>query len=150
MARKSHDDALGVAGAETIIGTGVVVHGNLKSQSDIVIDGVLDGTISTSGNITIGVNAQITANIQAANATIAGSLKGNVKADGEATILETGHVEGDISSAGLAISTGGTFIGRSFMEAPTRLERNDSLKSHLLPKSKDQSKSKVIKLDRKD
>ena len=121
MARRTHDDALGVAGAETVIGTGVTVHGNLTSESDIVIDGNLDGQIKTAGNVTLGINAVVKANVQAANVTIAGSLKGNINAEGETTILETGHVDGDIHSIGLAISSGGVFSGRSIMEAPPRL-----------------------------
>ncbi|HEY2003837.1 MAG TPA: polymer-forming cytoskeletal protein [Candidatus Saccharimonadia bacterium] len=122
MARRTHEDALGVAGAETIIGTGVIVHGNLESESDIIIDGTLDGQIKTAGNVTLGINAIVKADIQGSNVTIAGSLKGNINAEGEAVIRETGHVEGDIRCLGLSIATGGVFSGRSFMEAPPRLD----------------------------
>lgn len=121
MARRTHEDALGVTGAETVIGTGVTVHGNLESESDIVIDGTLDGQIKTTGNVTLGINAVVKADIQAANVTIAGSLKGNITAEGETAIRETGHVEGDIRCLGLAISSGGVFSGRIIMEAPPRL-----------------------------
>jgi cytoskeletal protein CcmA (bactofilin family) len=126
MARRSHDDALGVAGAETVIGTGVIVHGNISSESDIVIDGTLDGSITTSGNVTVGVNAQIQANIRATNVTIAGSVKGNIVASGETSLLETSHVEGDVKSSGLAIASGGVFIGKSLMEAAPRLDHANS------------------------
>jgi cytoskeletal protein CcmA (bactofilin family) len=124
MARKTHEDAFGVAGAETIIGTGVVVHGDLTSQSDITIDGFLKGKIKTEGNLTLGVNAQVTANIEATNVVVAGSLEGNITARGETTIRETGQVKGDITSLGLAISSGGVFIGRSLMESPPQLEQS--------------------------
>lgn len=122
MARRTHEDALGVTGAETIIGTGVTVHGNLESESDVIIDGALDGHIKTSGNVTLGINAVVKADIQGVNVTIAGSLKGNITAEGEAAIRETGHVEGDIHCLGLVIASGGVFSGRSIMEAPPRLE----------------------------
>lgn len=121
MARRLHEDALGVAGAETIIGTGVKVHGNLTSQSDITIDGNLEGSISAEGSVTIGVNAQIKANITATSVVVAGLVNGNITTEGEASILETGHVEGDIKAGGLAIATGGIFVGRSLMDAPPRL-----------------------------
>ena len=121
MARRTHEDALGVTGAETVIGTGVTVHGNLESESDVVIDGTLDGQIKTTGNVTLGINAVVKADIQAANVSVAGSLKGNITAEGETAIRETGHVEGDIRCLGLAISSGGVFSGRSIMEAPPRL-----------------------------
>jgi cytoskeletal protein CcmA (bactofilin family) len=126
MPRKSHEDALGVAGAETVIGTGVVVHGNLRSESDISIDGTLTGEITTDGDVTIGVNARIKANIRATNVAIAGTLHGNITAGGETTIRETGHVEGDIKAGGLAIASGGIFIGRSIMETPPQLDHDDT------------------------
>src|SRR6185369_11312201 len=120
----THDDALGVVGAETIIGAGVVVHGELDSQSDVMIDGELEGNITTTGDIVIGVNAKVKATVKGANVTVAGQLKGDIHALGEAAIRETGQVNGDITAGGIAISSGGIFVGRSRM-MPTE--------SHLSP-----------------
>ena len=122
MARKSHEDALGVAGAETVIGTGVNVKGNLASESDIVIDGTLTGHIKAGGDVTLGVNANVKGDITAVNVAIAGTLHGNVTAEGEASLRETSHVEGDIKCAGLVVAAGAIFIGQSLMQAPPRLE----------------------------
>jgi cytoskeletal protein CcmA (bactofilin family) len=122
MARKSHEDALGVAGAETVIGTGVVVHGELVSESDIAIDGTLDGSIKTSGNVIVGINADIKANIQGGSVIISGTVKGNVTSESETSILETGHLVGDVHASGLAISSGGIFVGRSMVNTPPRLQ----------------------------
>lgn len=124
MARKAHDDALGVAGAGTIIGTGVVVQGSLESTSDIIIDGTLDGSLKAEGNITIGLNAVVKASVEATNVTIAGNLTGDILASGEASITESGQVKGNIKSSGLSISPGGIFIGRSIMEQPPSLDTN--------------------------
>jgi cytoskeletal protein CcmA (bactofilin family) len=121
MARKSHEDVLGVIGAETVIGSGVVVRGNLTGSSDIVIDGNLEGTISTTGDVTVGMNAQVKANVTGANVTVAGNLVGDITASGQASIRETGNVKGDIRSGGLAITAGGIFVGRSIMEATSGL-----------------------------
>lgn len=125
MPRKSHDDALGMAGAETIIGTGVSVQGQLASDADIIIDGTLKGDIKTNGDLTIGVNASITADVQAVNVVIAGNLIGNITASGEATIRETGQVKGDIQCSSLSIVPGGIFLGRSLMELSTQLDNKD-------------------------
>lgn len=121
MARRSHDDALGVAGAETIIGAGVIIHGELISEADVIIDGTLEGTITTQGNLIIGVNARIRANVTGQNVTVAGRLNGHIKAEGEALIRETGQVEGDITSAGLSIIPGGIFVGASHMQVIAEL-----------------------------
>lgn len=117
MARKSHDDALGVAGAETVVGSGVVILGDLTSEADIIIDGQLEGSLTTTGDVTVGVNARIKATIKSNNITVAGRLTGNILATGQAVIRETGQVEGDITSAGLAIISGGVFVGRNHMQA---------------------------------
>jgi cytoskeletal protein CcmA (bactofilin family) len=127
MARKSHEDALGVAGAETVIGTGVIVVGNLASDSDIAIDGNLDGNIKAGGNVTIGLNANVKGDVEGTNVIVAGNLTGNIKASGEASILETGHVKGNIHASGLAVTSGGIFNGRSLMEVSSPLAPdNDS------------------------
>ncbi len=122
MARRTHDDALGVAGAETVIGTGVVVNGNLASQSDIAVDGTLTGNIQTEGDVTVGMNANIKGNVTGTNIMVAGIVHGNVTASGETSIRETGSVTGDIKATSLAVSSGGTFVGRSIMDAPPTLD----------------------------
>jgi cytoskeletal protein CcmA (bactofilin family) len=124
MPRKIQDEALGVIGSETVIGAGVVVRGNLSSDSDITIDGNLEGDIKSGGDVTVGINAHITADIAATNVTVAGTVVGNITASGEARIAESGHVKGDIASGGLAINSGGVFIGHSRMEAGPRLTQN--------------------------
>ena len=111
MARR--DDALGMTGADTVIGAGVQVEGNLTSEADIVIDGRLKGEIKASGNVTIGVNAEVQAPVEASAVTIAGHLRGEVRATGDVTITATGNLNGDITAAGLAIESGGVFNGRS-------------------------------------
>jgi cytoskeletal protein CcmA (bactofilin family) len=122
MARKTHDDAFGAAGAETMIGAGVTVHGNLISESDVTIDGQLEGDVTATGDVTIGVNARVKGNVHGTNVTVLGHLKGNIVASGEASIRETGQVEGDINSAGLAITSGGIFVGRSRMQTIPSLD----------------------------
>jgi cytoskeletal protein CcmA (bactofilin family) len=137
MARKSHEDALGVAGAETVIGTGVVVVGNLSSESDITVDGTLDGAIKAGGNVVIGVNAVVKGNVEATNVAISGSLHGDVTASGEATIGETGHLKGNVRATSLAISSGAVFIGRSVMEAAPRLGHDHHAQEQSEPTDKD-------------
>jgi len=118
MARRA--DILGVSGAETVIGAGVVVEGDLTSEGDILIDGTFTGQVQTRGDITLGANAKVTGNLSARNITVTGWLSGNITADGEAAIGNTGHVSGDITCASLSVSSGGVFLGRCKMQdAPT-------------------------------
>lgn len=123
MARRTHDDAFGVAGADTVIGTGVEVHGDLASESDIIVDGILVGAIKAGGNVTLGVNSVVKGNIEATNVTVSGQLQGNVAATDELTIRETGQLKGDIKVGGLTVMSGAIFIGRSVMQAAPQLDR---------------------------
>lgn len=118
MARR--DDILGVNGAETVIGAGVVVEGDLTSEGDILIDGTFTGQVKARGDVTLGANAKVIGNLSARNVTVTGWLSGNITADGEAAIGNTGHVSGDITCITLSVSSGGVFLGRSKMQdAPT-------------------------------
>jgi len=124
MARRTHDDAFGVAGADTVIGTGVEVHGDLTSESDIIVDGILDGALKAGGNVTLGVNAIVKGNVEATNVSVSGQLHGNVIAVDDLTIRETGQIKGDIKVGGLTVMSGAIFIGRSVMQAAPQLDRS--------------------------
>ncbi len=113
MARRT--DLMGVSGAETVIGAGVRLKGTLLSDSDIVIDGKLDGEIKAAGNVTVGVNAVIRADIKGTNVSVAGHVKGNIEASGETQITETGKVTGNITTGTLAIEAGAIFSGMTKM-----------------------------------
>lgn len=112
------DDLLRLGESETVIGTGVRVKGALISDGDVTIEGKLSGEIKTSGDLTLGVNAVIKANVTGRNVTVSGQLKGNILADGQTTITETGRVIGNIKTTGVQISSGATFVGSVQMAEP--------------------------------
>lgn len=124
MARR--DDVLGVTGADTVIGSGVMVQGDLHSEGDMVVDGELSGNVKTIGNITIGVNALIRGNLAGDNVTVLGSLNGNIIAENEARIGEAGKVIGDIRCSGLSIAAGAIYQGRIQMRANQTLDLEDA------------------------
>lgn len=102
-------------GAETIVGTSVKLKGNLKSDGDIIIDGIVTGELKTKGSVAIGPNANIVANIKAKDVTISGAVQGNVEAADRLDLTETAKVIGDISANVLSIAPGATFTGNSKM-----------------------------------
>ena len=125
MARRH--DVLGVTGADTTIGTGVKLKGNLHSDGDISVDGLVTGDIRANGSITIGVNATVRASVTGMNVSVGGNLAGNITADGEVAIGETAHIVGDITCLGIAIAAGATFIGRIKMPADHHPESSDDI-----------------------
>lgn len=104
--------------AETIVSSSMRIEGELKSSGNIKIDGIINGKVHTAQDLSIGPNAQIDADLVAGNATIAGSVKGNITVKGSLLILETGKVVGNVACAYLGIREGAYFSGACKMAEP--------------------------------
>lgn len=118
----------GVGQMETVIGKDTMFKGNISSKGTIRIDGQFEGDISTIGNIMVGDNAIITAQLTALNATIAGTVYGNVDVSEKLELLPSARMYGDIKVGVVTISEGATFKGscemRQGVEQPSS-EEND-------------------------
>ncbi|OIP23624.1 hypothetical protein COX95_03960 [bacterium CG_4_10_14_0_2_um_filter_33_32] len=101
---------------ETIVGPSVALKGNLHSDGNIIVKGVVSGEIKTQGDILVDEGAEIKASVSATNIKIAGTVNGDLVSDGEIEITETGKVIGNINSSALIIRVGAVFIGKSVME----------------------------------
>ena len=101
--------------SETIIGSSVKVEGDLVSDGDIRVEGMVTGKIKTNKNLYVGPSAKIEADVEAANAELAGSIKGQVKVSQNLNLTESGRIEGDISCGQLSISPGAYFSGSCAM-----------------------------------
>ena len=82
----------------TLIGKGSSISGNLKINGFIRIDGDIDGSLETDGNVIIGENARIRGDLTAKSVIIGGIIKGNITAIENVKILSEATVIGDIIS----------------------------------------------------
>ncbi len=114
---------------ETVIGPNANFKGSVQSDGGMRIDGIFEGTIELAGNLVIGENGKVVADVKAQNVSVSGAVKGTVSATGRLEILSSGRVWGDISVASFLIDEGGFFRGQSVMpgepdfpmlEAPSR------------------------------
>ena len=113
MARK--DEYQDGAAPETIIGATVKIEGDLVSEGDIKVDGLVTGKIKTSKNLFVGPMAKIEADVEAQNAILAGIVKGDIKIKDSLVIHETGKVEGNLACGRLSIAEGAHFTGSCAM-----------------------------------
>ena len=102
---------------ETVIGASANFSGHLQADGGIRIDGTIEGTIETAGNVFVGEGAKVLADTIARNISVAGAVKGNINATGRLEILASGRVWGDITVASLTIEEGGMFRGQSIMQS---------------------------------
>ncbi|MEO8066007.1 MAG: polymer-forming cytoskeletal protein [Candidatus Doudnabacteria bacterium] len=108
---------------ETIVASSMRIEGELKANGNVKIDGVVSGKVQTSQDILVGPNAQIDADIIAANAIIGGIVKGNIMVKESLLLLETGKVIGNISCSKLGIREGAYFSGACKMQEPKITEQ---------------------------
>lgn len=103
---------------ETVVSAGMRIEGELKSNGNIRIDGIVTGKVHTSQDLEVGPNAQIDADLIAANAEISGIVRGNVTVKNSIRIMSTGKVLGNINCTSLGIQEGAYLNGNCRMQEP--------------------------------
>lgn len=96
---------------ETIIGQDTQFKGTITAGGTIRIDGQVEGEVVAKGDIVIGETGVVKAQIQARNATIAGSLTGNADVSDKLELTPTAKLYGDIKTGILSIGEGAVFKG---------------------------------------
>jgi len=101
--------------AETIIGASIKVKGNFQGQGNIIIEGMLEGSLKTEANLFIGDSARVIANIESKDASINGEVKGNIKSRGYLALGGTAKIFGDIQYGEISIEKGAVINGQLLM-----------------------------------
>ncbi|MBU1033242.1 MAG: polymer-forming cytoskeletal protein [Patescibacteria group bacterium] len=96
----------------TIIAHGVRVEGNFSSQSDVLIEGEVEGNVSTTGMLTVGSQARLKADVTAENASIAGAVEGNLHIGSHLDIKATAMLLGDVTCETATLESGATINGK--------------------------------------
>ncbi|HEV8578295.1 MAG TPA: polymer-forming cytoskeletal protein, partial [Thermoanaerobaculia bacterium] len=65
---------------KTLIGKSVIIRGDITSEENLQIEGVVDGSIETSNDVLVGSEGRVNATIRAGNIVIQGRVIGDVSA----------------------------------------------------------------------
>jgi cytoskeletal protein CcmA (bactofilin family) len=96
-----------------VIGKSVQIRGEVKGNEDLVIEGLVEGTITlTDSRLTVGANARVTANVDARDVVVQGTLHGDIHASGRVELRTGSHVAGDIRAARLSIEDNAIYSGK--------------------------------------
>lgn len=111
-----------VAGGATrnILSSDVEIKGTVKFANDLVVDGKIEGEIISTGNLTVGENARLKAEIRTGTVVVYGKVHGNITASSHIELKATAEVIGDIKAATLTIEAGAVFVGKSTVGAPAQ------------------------------
>lgn len=105
--------------SRNVLSTDVEVKGTLKFTNDLIVDGRIEGEIQSDGNLTIGENARIKAEIKTATVTVHGKVHGNITATDRVDLKAGAEVVGDIKAKVLAMEPGAIFVGKATVGTPT-------------------------------
>lgn len=102
---------------EKILDVDAAMQGTLsfKDPVNLRINGKFEGDLETRGNLTIGLNAILSADIIGDNIVIGGRVRGRITARERLTLLPTAIVEGDIYPVKLNVTEGAILEGRCSM-----------------------------------
>lgn len=99
------------SGNTTIIGAGTVINGDIESDGDIRIDGLLNGCLFAKSKIFIGPEGTVEGNINGQQADVLGKVTGEIKIKELLQLLGKCDVQGDIFAGKLQVEPTATFNG---------------------------------------
>jgi cytoskeletal protein CcmA (bactofilin family) len=102
--------------AATMIGPGITIEGEVTSDDEVVVGGVLRGKLQVEGAVTVESEGLVEADIGATSVSIGGNVTGNVTASERVDLLAGGRLIGDVKAARLTIADGASFKGNVDMD----------------------------------
>jgi len=100
------------AAVDTVIGPQCVVRGRLEGSGIVRVQGRFEGEIATEGDVIVGEEGELVANVRARDVLVGGQIRGDVQATGKLELLASGRLAGDVNARQLVIAEGAVFTGR--------------------------------------
>ena len=100
---------------ETVVGPSVNVEGDFSSEGNIIVKGMVAGSVHTSKHLSVEQGAKIMANVRAGSAQVAGEVKGNMKVKEVLELTSTARILGDLEVKTLIVEAGALISGKVMM-----------------------------------
>ena len=106
-----------------MIGEGVVITGNIKSDSDVKIQGTVEGDVECN-SITIDSSGKLRGKIQTENLKVLGKAEGEINVNNLLEIQSKGDVSGKVIYGGIQIAEEGRLAGEiNFKDSNKKQEK---------------------------
>ncbi|MCB1237957.1 MAG: polymer-forming cytoskeletal protein [Verrucomicrobiae bacterium] len=109
-----------MSASKNILSSDVEIKGTLKFANDLIIDGRIEGEINSDGDLTVGENANLQADIRTRSVTVFGKVHGNIIVSDRCELKQNAELHGDVTAGKLAIEEGATFMGSSTVGAAAK------------------------------
>ena len=91
--------------------------GNIKSKTDIRIDGNVEGEVVTKGKVILGKESNVIGKILCANADIEGKFDGELTASGTLSLKSGSNVKGKVKIQKVIVESGSIFNANCSMHS---------------------------------
>ena len=102
--------------ANTVIGSSIMIDGEISGDEDLVIQGTVKGKISSKESLIVEGSGVVEADIETQNVEIGGQVTGNIVATDKVELKSDCRVVGDIKAPRVLIADGASFKGNVDMD----------------------------------
>lgn len=113
--KRDGDNRAAYADKVSIIAQGMHIVGDLESEGDIRIDGIVSGSVFCKSKVVVIATGRVIGDIQAVSVDVHGTVSGNIVA-GELLCLKSNcNIQGNVSTEKLQIEPNAIFNGNCTM-----------------------------------
>lgn len=98
-----------------MIGAGTKFVGDIETNGDLRVDGVIEGNVTSQGKLVLGAGGRIKGTIKCASAEISGSFDGKMEVSDILTLKASAIFNGEMRIGKLSIEPGAKFYGTCAM-----------------------------------
>lgn len=122
---------------QNTIAQGTTFTGDLTSEGDFRIEGLVFGSLTTSGKVVIGKTGAVEGTLSCDNADVEGKFKGTLNVSDTLNLRSSAHIEGDVQIGKLSVEPGATFNASCLMKGSVKELKNqpEAVSSQNNPKS---------------
>jgi cytoskeletal protein CcmA (bactofilin family) len=95
--------------------SGSHVHGELRFQTSFRVDGKLNGSVVSDGDLIVGDGGEVEGDLRVGQVVISGTVRGTIRAARRIHISPTGKLFAEVDTPSLIIEDGAVFEGRCAM-----------------------------------
>jgi cytoskeletal protein CcmA (bactofilin family) len=106
------------AGDRTVIARPSKIEGRVSGSGEIVVNGLVNGTIDASGTVKVAEQGRVEATVHGRIVSVAGAVAGDITADERIELEPSARVDGNITAPRILIKDGATFRGQVNMKEP--------------------------------
>ena len=97
--------------SSALLSRGLSIKGSVKFLNELLIDGEVEGTIDSTGTLTIEEHGRIRGEIRTKSVKVRGTVEGNIFVTERCELQANCTVRGDIEAPRLVVNENATFLG---------------------------------------